>query len=532
MAAYLSVTLIVLAPVLLTSVGADDSYWILKVAPESHGSYWHAVWDPLSQAFAFNGQPRTTALAYSGRNLISLLTTDLATAFAVPPAVIWAAIKVSLLAIGVVAVAVFLRQLSFRDRDGRIRRLQPASIAFITLSFPLTVAIAAKSQNVANLNGWNFYPTLSYGPIAVYLLLATLVLKSSALLQRNYRTWAVPVIALMAVIALALNLSYELLALTIPLCVGLLILQPTPADTTRWMRWRGKLTVLLTLAGTYSAIFVWIRLRISEMACQATGTCYAGSVPELNTHTLWNNFFGAFPGGTGAFVSEQAGSVGREFPGINPGSLFLAVVGAAALAGLWISWLARRTAGSEVPLDEPAESRDDVRGLLVVIVTGLVIAVGSAVISGITANAVDQVQTPMLSYRTSVVTWSALALAGLAAVRLLTLVALRPARLIAPGILLLIIITSVSLYFPRNVMSAQINRAEARTQSIDDMHWEIVLGSTSAAGDARRCASIRAHRATYRQNIARFDRTVAAVYAAYEFYHHQLYCSTGEGLKK
>ena len=538
-ASYIGITLVVLAPVLFSSVGADDRFWVLEVAPHSQGSYWEAFWGPLSHAFQFDAQSRTTALALAQRQVLALFTMDLATFFSIPPAAIWAAVKIVMLALGVFAVVAFLRQLRFRDGQGQIRGIQPASIAFITIALPLTIAVGAKSQNVASLNGWNFYPTLTYGPLVVYLLFVVFVLKCSTLLQRNYRFWVAPVIVVMAVAALILNLSYELLALTIPLCALLLLVQPLPpplAENTLWRRWRGKLTVLLALAGTYSVIFVWIRWRVSQMECHLTDTCYPGTVVSINRHTLWNNFVGAIPGNNGAFVGQQAKSTGRDFPNVSSLSVVVAVLGATALLGLWACWKARQKAratdGDSVDEKAIGKPADDIRGLLIVIATGLVIAVGSAMITGITARAVEMVQTPMLPYRNGVVTWSALALAGLAGVRLLMVIRWRIAGYGAVAVLMVVLIGSISLYLPRNVLSAQENRASAGRPFADTLHWEVAMGDNSAAADERRCEFIRTYQSLQKKPTASFIRAMNAAYASYDFYHHKPYCSTGLGLPK
>ena len=535
-ATYIVITFIILTPVLFASIGADDRFWVLEVAPNSHGSYWQAFWAPTSRAFDFDGQARTTALAFAERRVLALFTMDLATFFSIPPAVIWAAVKIGLLALGVFAVVVFLRQLRFRDGHGQIKGIQPASIAFITIALPLAIALGAKSQNVASLNGWNYYPTLTYGPFVVYLLFTVLVLKCSTLLQRNYRLWVAPISIVMAVAALILNLSYELLALTIPLGALALVLQPVPAENTLWRRWRGKLTVFVVLVGTYTAIFVWIRWRIGQMKCHLTDSCYPGTVIELNPRTLLYNFVGAFPLPPWEFGAQQAARGGRDFPDVNWLSIGAAVLGAGALLGIWASWNVRRKvrAADDGSPDETASAKpsDDVRGLLIVIATGLVIAVGSVMITGITARAVEMVQSPMLPYRNGVVTWSALALSGVAGTRLLMVSRWRAVRYGALAALLAVLIGFISLNLPRNVLTAQENRATKGTPFSDTLHWEVALGDNSAEGDERRCEYIRDYRSHQEKPTAQFTRAMNAAYASYEFYHDAPYCSTGVGLPK
>ena len=62
-AVYVATLLVVLAPVLLSSVGADDRYWLLIKGPQADGSFVSAFWEPVRHAFDFDNQPRSTALS-------------------------------------------------------------------------------------------------------------------------------------------------------------------------------------------------------------------------------------------------------------------------------------------------------------------------------------------------------------------------------------------------------------------------------------------------------------------------------------
>ena len=240
-------------------------------------------------------------------------------------------------------------------------------------------------------------------------------------MQRNYRVWAAPVVIVMAFMGLVLNLSYELLALTVPLTVLVIVLQPREGESW-WQRWRAAVTVLAGLVVTYSALFVWIRWRISEMACQATDTCYAGTVVKLDRQALWNNASWArCPGGPARTSASRPDHAGRAYPQANAVSIGLAVLGAALMLALWATWVARRrTVNDDTSSTNPRKSSDDdTRGLLMVLVVSLSIAAGTTVITGITERAVGMLETSMLSYRTNVVAWTALALAAVTVVRLL-----------------------------------------------------------------------------------------------------------------
>lgn len=526
LAGYAIVVLTILAPVLFSSIGADDRYWILEAGPRSAGSAWALFWEPLIHAFDFDGQARTTALTTAERRVVSLIAMETATLWAIPPAVTWSAVKVALLALAVVAVVAFLRQLRYRGRHGDILMLQPQTIAFIAIALPLTIALGAKSQNFASLNGWIHYPTITYGPFVVYLLVSAAALKASALLQTNYRRRVIPIAAILATLALLINLSYEFLALSIPLSALVLALQPVPQVGSRSERWRGKVTVFLALAGTYTVIFLWIRWKISQMSCNLDGSCYTGNVVEFDPRTLFYNFVGALPGGTGAFVVESATKAGRSLPEVNASSITIAVLGVMLLVALWSSWNARRDLRIIGSVPTSKHEAGEARGLIVVIAVGLLIALGSAAITGISARAVELLQSPMLPYRNGVVTWSGLALAGIAAVRLLTLSRWPLLRYTAVVAFLAVLVGGISLYLPRNIESALANRASIGTQLNDALHWELALGDESTAGDERRCDSLEEYAATYGP-VSSAIRTLEAADSAYRFYHGRPYCSAG-----
>lgn len=520
---------IVLAPVLFASVGGDDRYWLLLKGPQADGSVLTTFWQPLSHAFDFDNQPRTTALALSERQVLALVTMNIATYLSIPPVIVWAAVKTALVVLLVIATRFFLHQIRFRDSQGRIRGLDRSSIAFISILLPLTIAIGAKAQNINSINGWNFYPTLTYGTFSAYLLFSALVLRLSRTLDRSYRTWVIPVIALMFVSGIAINLSYELLALLLPLTVLVLALQPLDTDArTRWLRWRGRVTVLLALAIPYSALFLWIRWRISQMACQATDTCYTGTVIDLSPRAVLNNFLGAFPGQNADLVSEQADAAGRAFPAASTSSLLIAVLASAAAWGLWASWRARNNARAET---ETGQDSRDTRGLLIVMAVTLSIAAGSAVITGITERAGQDLTTPALAYRSGVTTWSAMAVSGLVLVLVLSRTRFRAVSIASGVALTAVLIGSVALYLPRNVLSAQLNRQQPQTQFADTVHREVTLGDTSRSGDRRRCTALE--KELKRQGSPKagtgFRHTLQGAYLAFEYYHHHPYCSQNVG---
>lgn len=529
MTLYVLMVLVILGPALLGPIAGDDTYWVTWYRPSM--SYWQAWWGPLPSAFDFSDGSRGTALALSERRLLAVFTIDAARLFAVPPFLVWAAVKTTLVGLTVLSVAVFLKQIRFRDRRGAVRGLSRSTTAFIVLAMPLTVALGVKTQNIADLNGFNFYPTLTYGPFAGYLLVAALVLSLSRRLESSYRAWAGPVIVLMMLLGLVVNLSYEMVALAIPVATLVLLLQPFPDAPTRWLRWRARLTVLVPLGATYTAIFGWIRWQIAALPCHATDTCYSGTTVEVEPRSLLFNFLAAFPGNNAALVDAQARAAGRAFPGVSSLSMAVAVLATLALLLLWASWTARTRLMPRVDeSDRDVVSGDDSKGLLVVLAVAALIAVGSAGIMGITETAANLVTSAALPNRSGVITWSALSLLGLVIVRLVTNARWRAARPVGLVTLAAVMVVSISLYFPRNVLSTQENRVNAFLLLVESIHREVALGDLSKVGDDRRCTA-----------IADFFRgreipsgvvpptgvtwSINGAYEAFEYYYSKDYCS-------
>ena len=527
---YVAVLLVILAPVLLASVTGDDMYWLLEKGPAAQGSWWRAFWEPLSGAFTFSGNSaRTIPLTAGERQVLALITMRLATSFTIPPFLVWALVKVGLLALSVLAVHLFLREIRFRDRFGQIRGLSRGTVVFITMAFPLVVAVGSKAQTVATLNGWNVYPTLTYGPLPVLLLLAVAALRAARLCEKDYRFWAVPAGVAMAAIAVVINFSYEMLAIAIPLLVLLVMTRPGPDTGALWCRWRSRLTVVLSLGSTYTVVFAWLRWELSQFPCRQSGSCYSGTAVEFRRATLWTNLLGALPGHTSDFVANEARSSGLPFPGISWASLGLGLVAVAVLGALWACWRARHAASeSEVSVSS------DGRGLLVVIVTGVVIGLGVTVITGLSSRAVQLLQSPVVAYRSSVAVWSALALTGLALVRMFMVRRSRVLGFASGAALALLVVVCVAVFFPRNVMSAQVNRTTPSTVFGDFLHEEVARGDLSLAGDHRRCSTLERRVATVTASApagVTFTRTLKDAYKSFRFYHHAPFCSARIGVE-
>ena len=526
LSAYLVLLLVVLFPVLASSVGADDSYWLMEAAPDSGGSFRRAFWDPFLASFAFDAQARMTGLSEASRWVLALAVMKLSVAFSVPPVAIWALLKVFLLVLALVGAVVFLRAFRFRGADGGAARFGRTTIVAIVVLLPLLVVLGAKTQSIGTLNGWLNYPTITYGPFGAYLLLAAAALAASRLLDARFSRAVVPVAVLAAIAGVAVSFDYELMALSIPLVVLVLLVQPAPVAATRWARWRGRVVVGGVFALAFATSFAWIRVRISQMTCESAESCYSGTVLQVDPATLVRNLLGALPGGTGEFLAEQAERSGTPVPTATAASV-LTALGCVLLAALVLAVLAART-----PAAEPGVRPDEARGLLAVVGVGVVNALGATAITGISQRAVESLTSGAMAYRSGVVVWTALAFALAAALVLAWTRRRRIAGAIAAVAVAVLAVAVIATSLPANVVSAQVNRVQAGTVLVDTLHAEVALGDLSAVGDERRCDAILAFMGDRPKDefSDRFVRTVQGAYRSFQLFYAQPFCSTKAGL--
>ncbi len=524
---YVVLLVVVLFPVLAASVGADDSYWLMEVAPNSDGSFRRAFWDPFAASFAFTEQARMTGLSEASRWVLALSVVKLSVAFSVPPTVLWAILKVFLLAAGVLCVILFLVAFRFRRADGEIAGFSRRAIFAVAVIFPLLVVLGVKAQSVGTLNGWLNYPTLTYGPFAVYLAIVAAALVASRALDARFGRRVTPVSVLAVVAGVAVSFDYELMALSVPLVALALVLQPLPDRASWWERWRGRLVVAGAFGASYAASFAWIRSRISQMACQLDGSCYAGTVIEVNPRTLLLNLLGALPGGTGEFMTAQAERTGQVVPSLTAGSLVVAFA-CVTFAALVLASTALRGAARDGTPWEPAEEG---RGMLAIVVVAVAIAIGATVVTGISQRAVELVQSPVLAYRSSVVVWSALSL-GVAAALWFAWIRRRIVGAVALAVVAVGAVSAIAMALPANLASAHVNRTEPGVVLVDTIHAEVALGDLSELGDARRCAAILGFMGDrpHDQFSDRFVRTVQGAYRTFDLFYAAPFCSSEAGL--
>lgn len=529
---YVVCLLVIAFPVLAYPVQADDGYWILNEPSAVNNSIVQAYTQSLAEAFTFEGQPRTTALATAERRALAILTMAFSTTFAVPPWVPWGVFKVMWLIVNISALALFVTKLKFRDASGVTRRLSRQSILSIIVLFPVVLVAGIEMETVLLNNGWLFYPNLTYLPFGVYLLVATLLIVLEGPVRRTPLVWGPPSILLLGIIAFAISLQYELMALAIP--VGILALILEPVDGPSWFsRWRGKVLLGSAFGGVYSLVFLWTRWQISQMPCHANGTCYQGNVIQIDPGAIVRNFTASLPG-PGIQAALDAGS------SVIDSRVFWAslVVGVlAALSGASVLYLLLRRGdlgrkGTGLNVDRPAGIEADRRGLLVIVLLMLVIAVGSTIITGITQRAVERLVEPISSYRVGVIIWSAVSVAvialgiyGVSLIRGRLQHAKALSVSVVVGAVLLGVTAGSALW--NNILINEERLREPTQKALSEIHWEVALGDRSVEGDLARCELLDRYWSTYNNPSSSARLVVQGAQSAFQLHHGLPFCSVG-----
>ena len=530
--AYAVVLLIIMMPVLVSTVGADDMYFTLASIEAANGSVVNAVTVHLGDIFlpdTTNEQPRTAPLAIAARRALAVIVLSAAVTFSLPLAAMWFLSKVVLLLVTIASVAALLWQVRFRAGNGEVRGIRRSTMSFILLAVPLAIALGIKAQVVGGLNSWIHYPVLTYGAVPVIFSTVALCLWLLRKLETGYRAWVWPAVASLALVAFVLNYSYEIVAVAIPVAIVATVMHPRSTALPRWAAWKPAATVGGALGGVFTALFVFNRWRLSTWDCVQDGSCYGGSTLEINPRTLLLNFAGALPSSVTPTIEAVMRETGRSLPPVFTGwGVAVGLLAVLLLAAAWAAWIARRRT-SAVPSRAGRAIREekghDSRGLLVVIVVSAMTGIGVSVVSGITSRAVSLVQTAEIAYRSGVAVWTCIALIGVIAVRLwLVHVQTRRRWVVAASVGGLVVVAIAHL-LPLNLGVAQAERAAPPAQVIDAIHWDIVLGDLTPVGEATRCANAARYIRVLGSNQY-FIRTINSANTAFEYIHGMPYCST------
>lgn len=516
--------LVLLLPVLLAPVTADDRVWYPEVVARTGGSPLEAVrwsFEEMPERSARDG--RVVVLALLARRLLMIPVYDAAVATALPVHVVQGGLKLGLLAAGVLSCWAFLRVVRTRDRTGRLVRLPRSTAAVVTVL--LTVLLASGTQlQVPHRNGWVSYAILTYGAVVVIMGSVALMVWLTRRAASGGPTWMLVGVGAAVLLAMVLNTSYELYYVAVPLVVVAVLQQPltgpSEARRARAARW----TVASTFTVGFVVIFGGIRLWIRQVCVD--GGCYRGSTPELGGRTLLTgvrNLAGAVPvfGRTELRDDLTAVGIRDQMPGlVTPLSLVVALVVAAATTVVVSS-----TASAGRRGDDEAVARDARRLLLLAAGVPLAAAVGTALVMGLSSLSADIVVSLGVPYRSTMVTWTMLSLT--AAMTLTSVCLVAPAarlRRLGLGAAALVVTLLAAFTLTQNLPALRAARLQPTHQAATSLQWEIVLGDLSPSGEARRCAALDDLRASLRPTTWH-ERAAVAADGAFRHYHGQSYCS-------
>jgi hypothetical protein len=518
---------LLLWPVLAASVNADDRYWFLTVPARAEGSYaelFRWTWETIPTDAQVG---RLTPLAFLARRVLALAVTETSIATSTPIVVYQGVLKLALVAAGMLSCVAFVAALRRRDADRALRGVGRRSLLLVGVA--TTALFAAGAQAHAQFrSAWTAYPLLTWGAVTVVFASVALVLWLTRLVADRPRRAAAPAVVALLALAVVLNASYELYYVAVPVVLVALARQPVDSPAGPAAARRAKLVTGITFAVGFFALFGWIRWRLARLCAETT--CYVGVQPELGldaVRTAVFNLLSAVPGTAGNELLADLRRVGWEdrFPApFSHASALVGVAVGALLALVW--WLVQRGAPATDPASDPSRRRGE--GLLLLFAAALAaaVAVGTAAVMGLSVQAQEIITQPGLPYRSTVVTWAALALTAVLLVRAAGL--LLPGRAgTAAWVALCVVVGVTGAYtLPGNLLALRANRVSPGLHATDTILWEAVLGDPDPQGDARRCAALADLAATMPAGSTRRS-IVRGADATFRHYHGAPFCSAG-----
>lgn len=452
---------------------------------------------------------------------------EFAVATGTPIVVLHGLQKLFLFAVMIACVAFFAKSVRGRDRSGRLVGLSSSTI-WIVAAATAVLGAAGMQAHLQFRNGWLTYPVLTYGAVIVGFGVPALALWITRRMGERPSRWRTTVVIVaMLLTGIFLNVSYELYYAAFPATILALLLQPLPRGNTRKPARLAVLTAGLVLTGSFITCFVAIR---RWTAGKCADVCYEGVDAQLGSHTLetsWYNLASSLPlSGRSELLADISQFGFERLPG--PFSSPLTLVCVIAVVGLMgVRILAGPPARLQSStLDEdavtphrPGQRGAAVRGAAVALVLGL----GSAGIMSVSAQAGEIILGVGYPYRHIVVTWVSLCLAGV-----LCLVAIDIVRpLLGIGAWAAVTtaaILVVGTILPANLLATRAEHLGVRSQVVDAIHREVVLGDRTRLGDERRCATLALLR-EYDVPQGTQRRISTSAFGAYEYFHGAPYCS-------
>jgi hypothetical protein len=514
-----------LLPVLTAPVNADDRYWYLMIGWRAEGSTLEVLrwsWEHVAVEVQSG---RLASLAGFERRLVGMAVIEAAVATSIPIVAYQALVKLVLVVGSLFSGVAFVRSLRLRGDDGGLVRAGPRTLLLVGVGG--TVALAAGAQAHSQFrNGWTSYPVFTYGAVIFIFGSVALLLWLTRLVAERSKATAVRAVVVLLLLAVATNLSYELVYPAVPVAAAALAIVPVTDRAHRSAGRRAKLLTGSVYLGGFTVIFILIRLYLAN-ACAGT-QCYEGAQLDLGpdtVRTVLYNLVTAIPGAGGTETLADLDAVGwaDRYP-VLP-SMWSVTVGLGAVAALlWVWWATRRDQPVLRSGDPVGHDSRRAEAVLLAVGAGLsmLVAFGTAAVMGLSGQAQEIITEPGTAYRNTMVTWTALALALVLVVCAASIVLPQRGGLVAWASFAVVIGTVGALTLPGNLMATRANRVALAVT--EEINWEVALGDTAPGSDARRCAL---YERLVDARIA--ERARSAVYlhanAAFDHYHGQAFCS-------
>lgn len=440
---------------------------------EVNGSVIDAFKFWLSTAYEFEGtQLRTTQLASTERTILSILVVRLSTFFQISPWIIWGLFKLLFLTVVYFSIQLFLRNISINNKNRNVEFLDKNKIRIIQVLSVLFIAAGLELESIGYTNGWIYYPNLSYLPFAWYLLISVLLIAVNRLYQRN-AIWLWVFTPLFVLIAWAVNLSYELMALSIPFSLLVLFFADATIGEGFLQRFKSKIYIALIFGGSYSTIFLWTRYQISQMACKSDGSCYDGTVVEFDLGTVLRNLYSGFPGTGLQWITLNIDNVEL--------SKFLVI--SALFTGLVLS-----ISSYFLIVSNNLSQNLSIKWVIVISTLMIFISISVTTITGITERAVDRLAEPISPYRSGPILIFSLSIL-FAVITVFAISKMRENKLkqffLVSVISIVTIATITNWTYNMNLLNQQLRKHSVAV--VERIYEEISIGELGKNSNDRRC---------------------------------------------
>ncbi len=392
-------------PTLTAPLTADERYNYLFTLNDSRGSWLTIVtqsFDEIPHRIRHDGRFApltfvTQRAAYLGVAQFSITTGS---------SVIVGVAATKLLGFGLAVLSFWAVASSLRVRLGKhrpVQELSRSSVASATVLFAVVFACGVQTQG-AQRGSWVAYSALTWPTIAVCLLTVWATLRLTDRLAARPQALLSTLVPLV-LIGAALNASYEIYYVAAPLALMVLWThQPRAGSSPPVSRWKNpKVLTGSALGVSFLVSFVAVRSLIAYVC--SSSDCYQGTKPEVGLgalETAWRNFATSIP----VFGrSEAAADLDKYVPGTavaGPGQgagWLIAALLLLALIGLWLT---------RSRVSEPAAEESHV--WLVLGLTGLAMAIGTALAMGASLQAQDVITALGQPYRNTTAAWAGLAM--------------------------------------------------------------------------------------------------------------------------